>query len=228
VKCAEALTLLEDYQFAELQDALAGEVASHLRSCAACSSAFETLEKERALYERYAETEASCLELSPGVWQGIEVRIEEAARNRVGAGSHLGSILRRAGAAVFVRRMAAAMLLVLVFAGGTLLTVRTYRQGQIRTSGVGRDSLQNALLAIHRAEREYQEAIRILSALAEERKASLEPELVKELDQNLRAIDQAIASTRKACEAHPNDPELALYMLWAYARKVELLQDLVS
>jgi len=84
------------------------------------------------------------------------------------------------------------------------------------------------LLAIHRAEGEYQEAIRILTALAEERKASLEPELVKELDQNLRVIDQAIASTRKACEAHPNDPELALYMLWAYARKVELLQDLLS
>jgi len=202
VKCGEALTLLEDYQFAELEDGLAGDVASHVRSCAVCSSAFAALEKERAFYERYAEAEEISLELSPGVWQKIKVRIaEEDARNKALAGSHLGSILRLAGAPVSVRRVAAAMLVVLVFA---------------------------ALLAIHRAEREYQEAIRILTALAEERKASLEPELVKELDQNLRVIDQAIASTRKACEAHPNDPELALYMLWAYARKVELLQDLLS
>ena len=229
MKCGEALTLLEDYQFAELEDGLAGDVASHVRSCAACSSAFAALEKERAFYERYAEAEEISLELSPGVWQKIKVRIaEEDAGNKALAGSHLGSILRLAGAPVSVRRVAAAMLLVLVFAGGTILTVRTYRQDQIRTSIASRDSLQNALLAIHRAEREYQEAIRILTALAEERKASLEPELVKELDQNLRVIDQAIASTRKACEAHPNDPELALYMLWAYARKVELLQDLLS
>ena len=229
MKCGEALTLLEDYQFAELEDGLAGDVASHVRSCAACSSAFAALEKERAFYERYAEAEEISLELSPGVWQKIKVRIaEEDAGNKALAGSHLGSILRLAGAPVSVRRVAAAMLVVLVFAGGTILTVRTYRQDQIRTSIASRDSLQNALLAIHRAEREYQEAIRILTALAEERKASLEPELVKELDQNLRVIDQAIASTRKACEAHPNDPELALYMLWAYARKVELLQDLLS
>ena len=137
-------------------------------------------------------------------------------------------MFRLAGAPVSVRRVAAAMLLVLVFAGGTILTVRTYRLGQIRTSIASRDSLQNALLAIRRAEGEYQEAIRILTALAEERKASLKPELVRELNQNLHAIDQAIASTRKAYQAHPNDPELALYMLWAYARKVELLQDLVS
>ena len=229
MKCGEALTLLEDYQFAELEDGLAGDVASHVRSCAACSSAFAALEKERAFYERYAEAEEISLELSPGVWQKIKVRIaEEDAGNKALAGSHLGSILRLAGAPVSVRRVAAAMLVVLVFAGGTILTVRTYRQDQIRTSIASRDSLQNALLAIHRAEGEYQEAIRILTALAEERKASLEPELVKELDQNLRVIDQAIASTRKACEAHPNDPELALYMLWAYARKVELLQDLLS
>ena len=229
MKCGEALTLLEDYQFAELEDGLAGDVASHVRSCAACSSAFAALEKERAFYERYAEAEEISLELSPGVWQKIKVRIaEEDAGNKALAGSHLGSILRLAGAPVSVRRVAAAMLLVLVFAGGTILTVRTYRQGQIRTSIASRDSLQNALLAIRRAEGEYQEAIRILTALAEERKASLKPELVRELNQNLHAIDQAIASTRKACEAHPNDPELALYMLWAYARKVELLQDLLS
>ena len=228
MKCGEALTLLEDYQFAELEDGLAGDVASHVRSCAACSSAFAALEKERGFYERYAEAEEISLELSPGVWQKIKVRIaEEDARNKALAGSHLGSILRLAGAPVSVRRVAAAMLVVLVFAGGTILTVRTYRR-QVPASVASRDSLQNALLAIHRAEREYQEAIRILTALAEERKASLEPELVKELDQNLRVIDQAIASTRKACEAHPNDPELALYMLWAYARKVELLQDLLS
>ena len=77
MKCGEALTLLEDYQFAELEDGLAGDVASHVRSCAACSSAFAALEKERAFYERYAEAEEISLELSPGVWQKIKVRIAE-------------------------------------------------------------------------------------------------------------------------------------------------------
>ena len=228
MKCGDALTLLEDYQFGELDEGLAGDVASHLRGCAACASAFSALENERVLYERYAQAEESSLDLSPRIWQGIEARItEEPAAIKASAGRRLASMVRPAWIPAPMRRVAV-ILLVLVAAGGTLLTVRTYRESQPRPSGASRDSLQNALHAIHRAEKEYQEAIRILTALAEERKTSLDPESVRKLDQNLRAIDQAIVSTRKACEAHPSDPELALYMLWAYDRKVELLQEFVT
>jgi hypothetical protein len=51
-------------------------------------------------------------------------------------------------------------------------------------------------------------------------------DLVAELDRNPKTIDEAIASAQKAYHAHPADPELAQYMLRAYQRKVELLQEL--
>jgi hypothetical protein len=81
-------------------------------------------------------------------------------------------------------------------------------------------SLQNALLAIQRAEREYVEAIRVLSGIVEVHKTSLDPKLAAELERNLKAIDEAIASTQKAYHEHPTDPELAQYMLAAYQKGV--------
>ena len=46
------------------------------------------------------------------------------------------------------------------------------------------------------------------------------------LKNNLKAIDAAIASAQRAYRAHPADPELARYLLRAYQKKVDLLQDL--
>jgi hypothetical protein len=49
-----------------------------------------------------------------------------------------------------------------------------------------------------------------------------------ELERNLKAIDENIEATRRAFREHPSDPEYALYMLAAYARKVDLLQEVAS
>jgi len=88
--------------------------------------------------------------------------------------------------------------------------------------------LQSALLSIQRAEQEYIAAIQILGGIVDKRKATLDPSLAAELERNLKEIDERIASTRQAYHAHPADPELAYYMLTAYRKKVELLEELAS
>lgn len=80
---------------------------------------------------------------------------------------------------------------------------------------------------IQRAQSEYLAAIRILSAEVNKRKATFDPKLAAEFERNLKIIDENIAATRRAYQANPQNIEVAQYMLTAYAKKVELLQDMV-
>jgi hypothetical protein len=99
-------------------------------------------------------------------------------------------------------------------------------QAAIRSSGA--KSLDAALRSIQRAEQEYLDAIRVLSAIVEKEKATINPGALAEFQRNLKMIDEHIAAARSAYYAYPSDPELAFYMLAAYSRKVEMLQDLAS
>jgi hypothetical protein len=81
---------------------------------------------------------------------------------------------------------------------------------------------------VQRAEQEYLRAIQQLSAVVEKQKSTLDPRVIADLQRNLKLIDEHIAATRNAYYAHPQDPELGLFMLAAYSRKVQLLQDLTS
>ncbi len=92
----------------------------------------------------------------------------------------------------------------------------------------GDGGLEAAVQAIQRAEQEYIQAIQLLSAIVDQRKSSLQAELVQEMERNLRSIDESIRATRDAYYSHPRDAYLAQYMLAAYSKKVELLQELAS
>jgi hypothetical protein len=150
----------------------------------------------------------------------------------------------------WVAQAAFAFLLVVATVAATLAVVHFYRAKETPTArqipesgqpmlpvtadrrlepadGSPPGNLESALQAIKRAEQDYIQAIRILSTLAEKQKATLEPELARDVERNLKKIDESIETTRKAYYEHPTDPELAQYMLAAYARKVELLEELV-
>jgi hypothetical protein len=92
----------------------------------------------------------------------------------------------------------------------------------------GDKGLEAAVRAIQRAEQEYLQAIQVLSAIVDQRKSTLQAGLVQEMERNLKSIDESIAATRQAYYSHPSDPYLAQYMLAAYSKKVELLQELAS
>jgi hypothetical protein len=92
--------------------------------------------------------------------------------------------------------------------------------------GDGARSLEAAVRALQRAERDYLEAIQVLSEIVERRKPTLEARIVRELEKSLRSLDASIEAARKAYYLRPSDPYLAQYMLTAYRQKVELLQEL--
>lgn len=78
---------------------------------------------------------------------------------------------------------------------------------------------------IARAEREYRHAIKLLDSAVASRKGALDPELLKQYENSLALIDSSIAASRHALRERPDDLAAGQFLLAAYARKVELMQD---
>jgi hypothetical protein len=79
---------------------------------------------------------------------------------------------------------------------------------------------------IARAEREYQKAIRMLNQAIAKRRDSLDPALVKQYESSLALINNSIAESRRALRQRPGDPIAGQFLLAAYAKKLDLMQDI--
>jgi anti-sigma factor RsiW len=69
---------------------------------------------------------------------------------------------------------------------------------------------------------EYEAAVADLERLLDE--AALDPQLRREIDENLAVIDQAIRQTREALEADPDDVYLNTHLASTMQRKIDVLQ----
>jgi hypothetical protein len=81
---------------------------------------------------------------------------------------------------------------------------------------------------VAQAEQKYLAAIALLSRDVKKRDTKLDSALRARFDETLVAIDRTIADTRRAVGQRPTDPEAVRYMLTAYAKKVEVLQEMAS
>ena len=81
---------------------------------------------------------------------------------------------------------------------------------------------------VREAEQKYLAAIAILSRDLKIRGSQLDPRLRAQFEGALVAIDRTIAETRQAVRQRPSDPQVVQYMLTAYAKKVEVLQEMAS
>ena len=228
---------IAEYQGGELEERQAAALEAHLRSCAACRRELDLLESEASVYEAYGTKVESALDPSPEICERAMERAEaqpRQARNEDRPAGRAWGFGAFPPVSSWARQALAAAILVAVSITATLLTVDHYRakeaavppQAVIKSSG--EKSLDAALRSIQRAEQEYLDAIRVLSAIVEKEKATIDPRMLAEFQRNLKMIDEHIAAARSAYYAYPSDPELAFYMLAAYSRKVELLQDLAS
>lgn len=81
---------------------------------------------------------------------------------------------------------------------------------------------------VRQAEQKYVAAITMLSRDARSRRSQLDAESAARFEQTLAAIDRTIADTRRAARQHPGDPIAAQYMLTAYAKKVDVLREMIG
>ena len=236
MKCDQVRKLIEDYYDEELDNLRKADVAAHLSGCQECRNELRVLEAESRVYEAYAAKTDLGLELPPQLSERVAARVSAEGPGSVQnrrhlAGTWLWGIIP---ATPWVRQALAAVLLVAVSVSGTLLLVRHYRAGErddsrpVFAGDSGDRSLESALKSIQGAEQDYLAAIRILTDIVEKQKPTLDPRTLAEVQANLKVIDEHIEATRRAYHEHPTNADLALYMLAAYSRKVELLQELAS
>jgi len=79
---------------------------------------------------------------------------------------------------------------------------------------------------IARAEREYQKAIRLLDQAIAKQRDRLDPALIKQYETSLALIDDSINASRRAMRERPDDPTAGQFLLAAYAKKLDLMQDI--
>jgi len=79
---------------------------------------------------------------------------------------------------------------------------------------------------IARAEREYQKAIRMLDQAIAKQRDRLDPALIKQYESSLVSIDNSINASRRAFRERPDDPIAGQFLLAAYAKKLDLMQDI--
>jgi|ERR1043165_3658278 hypothetical protein len=81
---------------------------------------------------------------------------------------------------------------------------------------------------VRQAEQKYVAAITLLSRDVRSRRSQLDAESAARFERTLAAIDRTIADTRRAARQHPGDPVAAQYMLTAYAKKVDVLREMIG
>lgn len=79
---------------------------------------------------------------------------------------------------------------------------------------------------VARAEREYVGAIRLLDRAIARRKGQIDGGIYAQYESSLALIDDSIEKSRRAMREHPGDTAAGQFMLAAYARKVELMQEI--
>jgi hypothetical protein len=109
-----------------------------------------------------------------------------------------------------------------------LLTARDERiaRAGLRSDATGRKPTSDEL--VREAEQKYVAAIAMLSRDVNRRRSRIDPETARRFAQTLSAVDRTIADTRRAARRNPNDPVAAQYMLTAYAKKVDVLRELIG
>jgi len=203
--CDEVDGRLDGYADGSLSEGEFQEVELHLSSCAACR------EQERRLRLILAQARALPRELSPSrdLWAGIAQRIEAGRRGR--ATWWLGL----AAAAVLVGAVSVSLLHQGEPAAGPVPVTVSPASLTLEGSSLGA------------AEKEYERAANELLAALQDRRQSLSPQTLANVEKNLAVIDQALTEVRAALGRDPGNKDLTRMLVSAHRKKVDTLRRVV-
>jgi anti-sigma factor RsiW len=211
--CETVLGQLSDYVDGELSPAARAEVAEHVLACTACRG------EERALRELVKSAARLPQSLSPDfdLWPAIAARIDRR------------TVRRRERRTFRPATLAAAAALLVALSSAVTWRIADRRRAEplavvgslipaTQTTGGGE---------LLDAEREYARAAGELLQVIHSRGAALQPETLLAVEQNMRAIDQALVSLRAALDADPTNAELTQLLAATHRRKLDALRRVV-
>jgi hypothetical protein len=216
--------LLSDYLDGELEPQVHTSVEVHLASCAACRTTLEEL--------RMVVVRAQTLEDSPpagNLWPGIAARLAPREADGAGAVVRPFRVAAKRRFSFTLPQLAAAGIALMVLSGGMVWMARS---GDSRADfpGISADAgntptVDSARIApANFADSHYDQAVADLERALTDDRTRLDPETIRVLEDNLRAIDQAIDQSRRALAADPANTYLNSHLARARQRKLALLR----
>jgi hypothetical protein len=214
--CQDVRDRLDDHVDGALPEDEAAALALHLAGCAACR------DEERSLRALLAGAAALPRERSPerDLWPGIAARL----------GTNVAAFPRRATVWRPATLAAAAAVLVALSSAVTWRMARPAERGAAEREP---DAPHVTLVSLTPvadlldAEKEYARATSELVAAIEARRGSLPPETLVAVEQNLRAIDEALKGLRQALQNEPGNDDLTQLLAATHKRKLDTLRRVV-
>jgi hypothetical protein len=223
-ECRTLGPLLDEYVDGTLDDVRARAVRGHLRGCAACAGRV-------AAIQQLVDAAGGLGELDPPseLWARIDARLDAEERqdgDRPRLWWWWQAWGRRVGFAVGAA--ATALAAAVLFAVRTQATVPLADALRPLLPKASPEALyDDAVREVARAQTEYQTAVDELRGAAQGERARWRPSVQKAFDDNLAAIDAAVARQAEAARARPGDVAAADALAESYRKEIDFLQEAV-
>jgi anti-sigma factor RsiW len=213
---------LSEYVDGDLDAATRSELERHLAACADCRATVDELQRVVARAKRVPYREPSS-----DLWAPIAATIE---RSRVAT---LPTAPRRKLTTRSIVRLAVAASIVTQIAGGLGWYIASRRAAERSPVAMTPDSASAQVAASVPAASglavaSYRDAAADLERVLEAGRATLRPETMRIIEENLRTIDVAIAQADSALRRDPGSEYLNQYLATTMQRKLKLLRRAVE
>lgn len=217
MRCSKAKKLISEYINGNLASGKSQNLEKHLDRCPDC----QTLLKD---FETITQDAKHLEEASPSshTWLKIKERLITEEQKV------LTLPPRKSEGFAFPRpklKYALSSALVLVVIVGIVIFGLWYFKARGTLEGL--DARSYTLAKLAEAEHHYQLAIKALWEAVSSQEESLDPQVVKVFRTNLEIIDLSIADCRKAVLSEPENIDARNYLLAAYKKKVDFLNEMM-
>jgi anti-sigma factor RsiW len=214
---------LSEYLDGELEDGERVSLESHLQSCAECSAIVGDLRRivrrARTLKQRGPERD---------LWPRIASRIGATAAE---PDEVVALATRRRSSrrwSFSLPQLAAAGIALMTFSGGAVWLLRegAPQPPMAPLAGISSPSLTVVNAAVRpSASQSYAAAVADLERVLAQGRGQLDSSTVRVIEQNLKAIDRAIAQAQRALDADPANLYLNTHLAETLRRKLDLLRQ---